>query len=98
MQEGGIKPDIMVPQISDPDYARRQKYQTRESDLRGHLINELGIKDEEMEKDTIDDPRFRLTADQLKEQGVEDFQLHYAVETLRRTTKSAVALRVPLKK
>ena len=98
VQEGGIKPDIMVPQISDPDYARRQKYQTRESDLRGHLINELGIKDEEMEKDTIDDPRFRLTADQLKEQGVEDFQLHYAVETLRRTTKSAVALRVPLKK
>lgn len=97
VQEGGIKPDITVPQISDPDYARRQKYQTRESDLRGHLINELGIKDEEMEKDTIDDPRFRLTAEQLKDKGVEDFQLHYAVETLRRTTKSTVALRVPLK-
>ena len=93
VQEGGIKPDIMVPQISDPDYAKRQKYQTRESDLRGHLINELGIKDEEMEKDTIDDPRFKLTAEQLKEQGVEDFQLHYAAETLRRTTKSTVALR-----
>ena len=93
VQEGGIKPDIAVPQISDPDYAKRQKYQTRESDLRGHLINELGIKDEEMEKDTIDDPRFQLTADQLKEQGVEDFQLHYAMETLRRTTRSTVALR-----
>ena len=93
VQEGGIKPDIMVPQISDPDYAKRQKYQTRESDLRGHLINELGIKDEEMEKDTIDDPRFQLTAEQLKQQGVEDFQLHYAAETLRRTTKSTVALR-----
>ncbi len=93
VQEGGIKPDITVPQLSDPDYALRQKYQTRESDLRGHLINELGIKDEEMEVDKVDDPRFKLTSEQLKEQGIEDFQLHYALETLRRTTKSSVALR-----
>lgn len=93
VQEGGIKPDIRVPQISDPDFALRQKYQTRESDLRGHLINELGIKDEEMELDKVDDPRFKLTSEQLKEQGIEDFQLHYALETLRRTTKSSVALR-----
>jgi carboxyl-terminal processing protease len=93
VQEGGIKPDIAVPQISDPDYLLRQKYQTRESDLRGHLINELGIKDEEMEADTIADPRFQLTSAQLEEQGVKDFQLHYATETLRRTTRSAVALR-----
>ena len=39
VQEGGIKPDIRVPQISDPDLERRMKYQLRESDLRGHLIN-----------------------------------------------------------
>jgi carboxyl-terminal processing protease len=93
VQEGGIKPDITVPQISDPDFALRQKYQTRESDLRGHLINELGIKDEEMEADKIADPRFQLTAAQLEEQGIKDFQLNYAMETLRRTTKSTVALR-----
>ena len=93
VQEGGINPDIKVPQLSDPDLALRQKYLTRESDLRGHLINELGIKDEELEDDKIDDPRFQLTAEQLEEQGVEDFQLHYALETLRRTTKSSVALR-----
>lgn len=93
VQEGGIKPDIMVPQISDPDYALRQKYQTRESDLRGHLINELAIKDEAMEKDKITDPRFQLTAAQLKEQGIKDFQLNYALDTLRRTTRSSVALR-----
>jgi carboxyl-terminal processing protease len=93
VQEGGIKPDIAVPQISDPDFALRQKYQTRESDLRGHLINELGIKDEEMESDSIADPRFQLTSAQLEEQGVKDFQLHYAMETLRRTTKRTVALR-----
>jgi carboxyl-terminal processing protease len=93
VQEGGIKPDIAVPQISDPDFALRQKYQTRESDLRGHLINELGIKDEEMETDTVADPRFQLTSVQLEEQGIKDFQLHYAMETLRRTTRSTVALR-----
>ncbi|MBU7580491.1 MAG: S41 family peptidase [Porphyrobacter sp.] len=93
VQEGGIKPDIAVPQISDPDYLLRQKYQTRESDLRGHLINELGIKDEEMEADAIADPRFQLTAAQLEAQGIKDFQLNYAMDTLRRTTKSTVALR-----
>ena len=93
VQEGGIKPDIAVPQISDPDFRLRAKYQTRESDLRGHLINELGIKDEALEEDKIDDPRFQLTSEQLEEQGIEDFQLHYALETLRRTTKSSVALR-----
>ncbi|MEM6907584.1 MAG: S41 family peptidase [Pseudomonadota bacterium] len=93
VQEGGIKPDITVPQLSDPDLALRSKYQTRESDLRGHLINELGIKDEALEADKVDDPRFQLTAEQLEEQGIEDFQLHYALETLRRSTKSSVALR-----
>jgi len=93
VQEGGIAPDIRVPQLSDPDFALRERYQTRESDLRGHLINELGIDDEEMENDEIEDPRFQLTAEELEEQGIEDFQLHYALETLRRTTKSSVALR-----
>ncbi|MEE4204747.1 MAG: S41 family peptidase [Erythrobacter sp.] len=93
VQEGGIKPDIAVPQLSDPDLAVRQKYLTRESDLRGHLINEIGIEDEELENDTVKDPRFQLTAEELEEQGIEDFQLHYALETLRRTTKSSMALR-----
>ena len=98
VQEGGIKPDITVPQLSDPDLARRSKYQMRESDLRGHLVNELGIKDEPLETDKIDDPRFKLTAEELKEQGVEDFQLHYAMDTLRRTTPSSVALNDQKKK
>ncbi|WP_284123845.1 S41 family peptidase [Parerythrobacter aestuarii] len=93
VQEGGIKPDILVPQISDPDWEKRKKFQLRESDLRGHLVNEVGLKDEELEADGQKDPRFQQTADQLKEQGIEDFQLYYALETLRRTTPSSVALR-----
>lgn len=93
VQEGGIKPDIAVPQISDPDLAKRSKYIMRESDLRGHLVNELALEDDALELDAKADPRFQLTPVQLEEQGIKDFQLHYALETLRRTTRSSVALR-----
>lgn len=93
VQEGGIEPDIAVPQLSDPDLAKRSKFVLRESDLRGHLINEAALKDEEMERDRREDPRFSMTAEELKKQGIEDFQLHYALETLRRTAPSALARR-----
>ncbi|MEL7708554.1 S41 family peptidase [Citromicrobium bathyomarinum] len=93
VQEGGIKPDIRVPQLSDPDMERRRKYQLRESDLRGHLINEADLKDDDLENDVRQDPRFTQTAAELEEQGIEDFQLDYALKTLRRTTPSSVALR-----
>lgn len=93
VQEGGIEPDIRVPQLSDPDAERRQRYALRESDLRGHLVNEIGREDEALERDRIDDPRFTLTAAQLEEQGIEDFQLHYALETLRRTSRVTIAAR-----
>ena len=93
VQEGGIKPDIAVPQISDPDLAKRSKYAMRESDLRGHLVNELALEDDKLETDAKADPRFQLTSAQLEQQGIKDFQLHYALETLRRTTRSTVALR-----
>ena len=93
VQEGGIKPDIRVPQLSDPDMERRRKYQLRESDLRGHLINEADLKDDDLENDIRQDPRFTQTAAELEEQGIEDFQLDYALKTLRRTTPSSVALR-----
>jgi carboxyl-terminal processing protease len=93
VQEGGIEPDIQVPQLSDPDLAKRDKFRLRESDLRGHLVNEAALKDEELEKDRKDDPRFQQTAEQLKAKGIEDFQLSYALDTLRRTSPNAVARR-----
>ena len=93
VQEGGIKPDIEVPQLSDPDLAKRSKYQMRESDLRGHLVNERALKNEALELDKAQDPRFKLTAAELEEQGIEDFQLHYAVQTLQRTAGSTLARR-----
>lgn len=91
VQEGGIEPDIRVPQLSDPDAARRAKYAMRESDLRRHLINELDLDDQKLETDTAEDPRFQLTAEELEEKGIDDFQLHYALETLRRTGGTSLA-------
>jgi len=82
VQEGGIAPDIKVPQLSDPDYKTRPRF--READLRRHLINEKAVKDDVLEEDAKDDPRFTQTAEQLKAKGIEDFQLHYALQTITR--------------
>lgn len=82
VQEGGIEPDIRVPQLSDPDYASRPKF--RESDLRRHLINEKRVDNSLLEKDEKADPRFTATPAELKQRGIEDFQLHYALETIGR--------------
>ncbi|HEY0445524.1 MAG TPA: S41 family peptidase [Allosphingosinicella sp.] len=82
VQEGGITPDIAVPQLSDPDYKERPRF--RESDLRRHLINEIKVDDEVIQDDGKPDPRFMATADELKKKGVEDFQLHYALQTIGR--------------
>lgn len=90
VQEGGIEPDIAVPQLSDPDYKTRMKL--RESDLRGHLINEIGLDDKDLEIDKLADPRFSMTTEQLKEKGIEDFQLYYAMATLQRTTLASARL------
>jgi carboxyl-terminal processing protease len=93
VQEGGIKPDIRVPQLSDPDEALRLKYAYRESDLKRHLVNEAALKDDDLENDAKPDPRFTETAEQLKKQGVEDFQLHYALQTLAHAANVRTAQR-----
>ncbi len=92
VQEGGIEPDIRVPQLSDPDARRRSQMALRESDLRRHLVNEAGIDDKQLESDRQDDPRFKMTAEELKAKNIKDFQLYYAIETLRRTGAGVTAL------
>jgi carboxyl-terminal processing protease len=82
VQEGGIKPDLLVPQLTDPDYKTRPSI--READLRAHLINNDKVDDSVLEDDQRADPRFAKTADQLKKEGVDDFQLHYALQTISR--------------
>ncbi len=86
VQEGGIIPDVRVPQISDPDYRRRPMF--RESDLRRHLVNDAHIQDRALEDDGTADPRFNQTAEQVRAEGIDDFQLHYALETVGRLART----------
>jgi carboxyl-terminal processing protease len=85
VQEGGITPDISVPQISDPDYKERPRL--READLRRHLINEIKVEDDVIQDDGKPDPRFAATAEELKKKGITDFQLHYALQAIGRLGK-----------
>jgi carboxyl-terminal processing protease len=83
VQAGGIRPDISVPQLTDPDYKDRPV--VREADLRRHLLAQAKATDELLEEDdTAKDPRFSATAEELKKDGIKDFQLHYALDTLKR--------------
>lgn len=82
VQEGGIDPDVAVPQLSDADYKTRPVF--REDDLRRHLINEAKVDDSVLEEDTAPDKRLSENADDLKKRGIEDFQLYYALKTIAR--------------
>ena len=86
---GGIEPDIEVPQLTDPDYKDRKFI--RESDLRRHLLAQAQVKDALLESDDRPDPRFSAKAEDLKKQGIKDFQLHYAVNTIKRLGAPAKA-------
>jgi carboxyl-terminal processing protease len=86
VQEGGIEPDIAVPQLSDPDYKARPRF--READLGRHLINQSKVDNSVLEADEKTDPRFTATAEQLKAKGITDFQLHYALQTVSRLAKT----------
>lgn len=82
VQEGGIDPDVLVPQISDADYKTRPVF--REDDLRRHLINEAKVDNKVLEEDTKLDPRFSATPEELKKRKIDDFQLYYALQTIAR--------------
>ncbi|MEO5972645.1 MAG: S41 family peptidase [Sphingomicrobium sp.] len=91
VQAGGIDPDIRVPQLSDPDYKDRPR--VREADLRRHLLSQTGADDKllEQDDDTVD-PRFAFTTAELEKKGVKDFQLDYAVKTLKRLAASGTRI------
>jgi carboxyl-terminal processing protease len=82
VQAGGIEPDIAVPELTDPDY--KDRIVVREADLRKHLLAQTEVKDALLESDNTPDPRFTAKPDDLKKQGIKDFQLYYAINTLKR--------------
>jgi carboxyl-terminal processing protease len=87
VQAGGIDPDIVVPQLSDEDYKDRPKI--READLRRHLLAQSKVEDKLLEADETPDPRFMMTAAELEKKGIKDFQLDYAMKTLKRLASPA---------
>jgi carboxyl-terminal processing protease len=93
VQEGGINPDIPVPQISDPDY--RSRTRLRESDLRRHLVNEAAVGEDVIQDDQRPDPRFAATVEELRQRGITDFQLHYALQTIARLARAPGAGAAP---
>ena len=57
----------------------------READLRRHLLGQAKVDDKLLEEDDFSkDPRFNFTAAELEKKGVKDFQLDYALRTLKR--------------
>ena len=97
VQAGGIEPDVAVPQLSDPDYKDRRV--VREADLRRHLLAQAKVEDKLLEADDTPDPRFMMTAASLEKQGIKDFQLYYALNTIKRLTKPVnIASAEPVKK
>ncbi len=93
VQEGGVSPDVIVPQLSDPDHATRNR--VRESDLRRHLVNEAGIRDDILQEDVRPDPRFAATTAELTARNIEDYQLHYALQTIARLGRIQTASAPP---
>ena len=91
VQAGGINPDIAVPQLSDPDYKDRPR--VREADLRRHLLSQSKADDKLLQQDdSAKDPRFAFTAEELEKKGIKDFQLHYALNTLKRLAPRGTAV------
>lgn len=82
VQEEGIDPDIVVPQLTDP--TRNERPRVREADLRNHLVAEQRADEKLIEQDEKADPRFAMTPEELKQRGITDFQLDYAVRMISR--------------
>ena len=97
VQAGGIEPDVAVPQLSDPDYKDRRI--VREADLRRHLLAQAKVEDKLLEADDSPDPRFTAKPEELEKKGIKDFQLYYALNTLKRlAAPTAIASAAPAKK
>ena len=89
IQAGGIEPDIAVPQLSDA--TRLTRLEVREADLRRHLLAQAGDDDALIARDDPPSARFMISAADLKKQGVNDFQLKYAIDVIARVPGTYIA-------
>jgi carboxyl-terminal processing protease len=71
----------------------------READLRRHLLAQSTVDDKLLDSDATPDPRFMMTPASLEKQGIKDFQLYYAINTIKRTSAPTyIASAAPPKK
>lgn len=82
VDEKGIEPDLPVPQLTDTD--RPKVDASRFADLRRQILREAKVDQQILEEDVVPDPRFKASAEELKKQGITDFQMSYALRTLER--------------
>ena len=54
-------------------------------------VNQAKIKDDVLEDDGKTDPRFTATAAELEKKGIKDYQLDYALKTLKRLAPAGPA-------
>jgi len=67
--------------------------------LRHHLLAQAKVDDKLLEGDDSPDPRFTAKPDELKKEGIKDFQLYYALNTLKRLAQpTTIASAAPAKK
>jgi carboxyl-terminal processing protease len=53
------------------------------------LLAQSKVEDKLLESDDTPDPKFMMTAAELEKAGVKDFQLDYAMKTLKRLASPA---------
>src|SRR5438445_7406179 len=82
VQAGGDAPGHSRPPPPGPQYQERRV--VREADLRRHLLAQTKVEDKLLEADDTTDPRFMMTSAALEKQGIKDFQLYYALTTIKR--------------
>jgi carboxyl-terminal processing protease len=67
--------------------------------LRRHLLAQSKVDDKLLEADNSPDPRFTAKPEELEKKGIKDFQLYYAMNTLKRlASPAAIASAAPQKK
>jgi carboxyl-terminal processing protease len=84
VQEQGIEPDIDVAQLTADQKPNDERPNFSEAVLRGHLSNDKTSGPRLEEQDSKVDPRQTAAPEQLKKQGITDFQLTYAVTLMKR--------------
>ena len=77
-----LRPRLVA--VADPDEGQREKARSAYG-----FAHAYDAWPELLERDDSPDPRFNLTKAELDKRGIKDFQLYYALQTLKRLGTAA---------